>query len=256
MKKNSFMIYNDLVYELYGCKAMEDIMRVLHTHMKMLIPFSYASILLAGGRDPAGKPLYEKPLCIPETFTEAETKYIEHIDEDPQAWLMYGSETTLIRESDLMEDENRLTTPLYQHCYSGYGIYDSMQASLIYRGEFLGILTLFRVRKDGLFTEDDAFFCRAMCAHLDRLVWTIRGGQRNRSVSPEISRCIARCREAYHLTSRECEILSLIFQMRSNDEIADQLGIRESTLQKHLQNLYRKTGSGSRLELVRLMSSF
>lgn len=260
MKKNSFMIYNDLVYELYGCESMEDVLRVMRTHVKMLIPFSYASFLMAKGREENGSVHYEEPLCIPESFTEAELKYMQHIDEDPQAWLMYGNETTLIRESDLMEDENRLTTPLYQHCYRGYDIFDTMQASLIFRGEFMGILTLFRTRKDGLFTVDDAFFCRTMCIHLDRIIWRIRQGHAAADFMSGTGQAVTasnmkKLAEEYGFTSRESEILSLIFALMDNDEIAAALNIKESTLQKHLQNLYRKTGTSSRLELLRLIKT-
>ena len=38
----------------------------------------------------------------------------------------------------------------------------------------------------------------------------------------------------------------------SNAEIADALGIRENTLQKHLQNLFRKLNVTSKWEILRL----
>ncbi|NSK76881.1 helix-turn-helix transcriptional regulator [Blautia massiliensis] len=55
-----------------------------------------------------------------------------------------------------------------------------------------------------------------------------------------------------HLTARELQIAEQIFQYRNNDEIAQSLGIRENTLQKHLQNIFRKTNVTSRWELLRL----
>ncbi|MEE3420751.1 MAG: helix-turn-helix transcriptional regulator [Lachnospiraceae bacterium] len=253
MKKNSFMIYNDLIYELYGCRSMGEVMRVMRTHLRMLISFSYASLLISDGRDERGNVRYREPLCIPEAFSEAEEKYMLHIDEDPQAWLMYGSETTLIRESDLMEGENRLTTPLYQHCYSGYDIYDTMQASLIFRGEFLGILTLFHTKKEGIFNEEDAFFCRAMCTHLDRIVYGILRSPSAAPAAPVLTpERVRKLSETYRLTARETQVLLLLFDLKDNREIATELNIQESTLQKHLQNLYRKTGTASRLELMKL----
>lgn len=254
MKKNTFMLYNDLIYELCDSRSMEDVMRVINTHVRMLIPFRYASLLISDEKNEEGKPLYRKPMCLPDSFTEAESRYMEHIDEDPLAWLMYGNETTLIRESDLMGDESRLTTPLYQHCYSGYGIYDSMQASLIYHNEFLGILTLFRTKKEGLFTVDDVFLCRSMCTHMNRIVWQILRG--SAFSSPIRTRgglaALAGLQATYHLTPRESQVLWMIFSLMDNEEICQKLGIRETTLQKHLQNLYRKTGVSSRMELLKL----
>lgn len=256
MKKNAFLIYNDLVGELYACRTLQEVLRIFRTHLRMLIPFAYASILPSAGKSPDGGVRYGAPLCIPEAFTEAEENYIRHIDEDPLAWLMYGSETKLIRESDLMEEENRLLTPLYQHCYQKYEIYDSLQGSLVWHGDFLGIFTLFRTRKEGLFTPDDVFYCRTLCVHLNRIVWRIlRGEEQSRAGAPARGTSPAQLqelRERYGLTLRECEVLSAILDLQDNQEIADRLDIRESTLLKHLQNLYKKTGTGSRLELMRL----
>ncbi len=54
------------------------------------------------------------------------------------------------------------------------------------------------------------------------------------------------------LTPREYEILCMIYAYRDNTEISQSLGITDSTLQKHLQNIFRKTKTSSRWELLRL----
>ena len=56
----------------------------------------------------------------------------------------------------------------------------------------------------------------------------------------------------YALTARETEILAHLYRFESNTEIADALGIRDNTLQKHLQNLFRKLGVASKWEILRL----
>lgn len=53
-------------------------------------------------------------------------------------------------------------------------------------------------------------------------------------------------------TRREEEILRLVFQDWSNEEILDKLVISRYTLLKHLQNLYRKCGVSSRWDLRKL----
>jgi len=47
---------------------------------------------------------------------------------------------------------------------------------------------------------------------------------------------------------REAEIMDMIFDGISNEEIVESLFISPSTLKKHLQNIYRKTG-GKKVKL-------
>ena len=50
------------------------------------------------------------------------------------------------------------------------------------------------------------------------------------------------------LTGRETEILSLLARGFSNREMADQLVLSPRTIERHLENLYRKTGARNRAE--------
>jgi two-component system response regulator NreC len=52
------------------------------------------------------------------------------------------------------------------------------------------------------------------------------------------------------LTPREVEILSLLAQGFMNPEIADQLVLSVRTVETHRSNIQRKTGAGSRAELI------
>ena len=45
-----------------------------------------------------------------------------------------------------------------------------------------------------------------------------------------------------HLTARECQILELVAEDLTNAEIAARLGIKESTVGHHLEDIYRKAG--------------
>ena len=48
------------------------------------------------------------------------------------------------------------------------------------------------------------------------------------------------------LTKREWEVLTMIFQGHTNNEIADRLGIRTQTVKNHTSNLLRKMQAKNR----------
>lgn len=57
--------------------------------------------------------------------------------------------------------------------------------------------------------------------------------------------------EMVHLTVREIDIIKLIEKEFSNKEIANQLFISERTVETHRKNIFRKTGTGSVIGLIK-----
>lgn len=62
--------------------------------------------------------------------------------------------------------------------------------------------------------------------------------------------------EHYGLTKREREILELLITDHSNQEISDILYISIGTVKTHVHNIYQKTGSGRKNELIRMFQNF
>lgn len=62
--------------------------------------------------------------------------------------------------------------------------------------------------------------------------------------------------ENYDLTPRELEILELIGEGLSNQEICDKLVISTSTVKKHIYNLFQKTNVSSRTQLLNRIYKF
>lgn len=56
--------------------------------------------------------------------------------------------------------------------------------------------------------------------------------------------------ESKQLTNRELQILEALVQCKSNKQIAKYLGIKESTVEVHLHNVYRKIGVQTRVEAI------
>ena len=61
---------------------------------------------------------------------------------------------------------------------------------------------------------------------------------------------------AYSLTEREQEILSHLLQSKSQQEISDELFIALGTVKTHIHNIYQKTGSGNRNQIIAQYQEF
>ncbi|MFO0756511.1 MAG: LuxR C-terminal-related transcriptional regulator [Byssovorax sp.] len=64
---------------------------------------------------------------------------------------------------------------------------------------------------------------------------------------------IERLAEVSRLSSRERDVLRLLIQGRTNEEIATELGIARRTVKFHQANLLDKLGADSRLDLLRIL---
>ena len=60
----------------------------------------------------------------------------------------------------------------------------------------------------------------------------------------------------YGISAREAEIIGLVAQGLSNKEIADELNISFTTVRTHIYNIYKKTGAGSRVDLLSIISLY
>ncbi len=62
--------------------------------------------------------------------------------------------------------------------------------------------------------------------------------------------------KTHNLTPTELRVLLAIVQVGGVPEVADTLGVAESTVQTHVKRLYRKTGTGRHADLVKLVASY
>ena len=249
LEKNQFLIFNHVLSELYRCRTYQDLGDAFLPVLRMLIPYRYASIMR---RAEAGPSIHlVDPLCVPAAFAEAERRYMRFAADDYTAWLSCCREATLFRESDLVGEQQRLRSTIYQECYQPFEVYDSLQYGIVCNGQPLGALSLFRCREDGPFSDHELFLLRSVGTHLNQQMAALLAGTPPAGGSPDHS--LAAVAARHGLTLRERQLLEELTRFRNNQEIAEALSVRASTLQKHFQNMFRKFGVTSRWELMRLL---
>lgn len=250
MQNNEFLLINNIIYQIYSISDFDTMKITFLNMLKMLIPNMAASILMADNSD--SNNLLCDPICVPDIYSESENTYLSMEDQDYTRWIMVSKQCLLIRESEMMPEEERVKTEIYQKCYKPYGIHYSMQLTIVYDNIFLGVVCLYRRKEDGDFTNDEMFIMKAFSDHLNLRFYQSVSSDSSHSAN---TYSIVNLASTYHLTNREAEILQLIFNDMDNQSIAEKLCISGYTLKKHLQNLYRKFDVSNRWGLLKFRLS-
>ena len=248
MEKNEFLLYNDILYQLSRCQTMEDLKRTFLPQLRLLIPFSHGSYISISEGEGDGELIHTLRFWQPDSFREVEETWIREYRQAYTAWLSHTAESVVIRDSDLMAEDKRFSSHFYQGLFKRLGVRDTMQMNVVSGGRVLGRIALFRTDELGDFTDQDAFYLRALSKHVG-LVFARCDGERELTRRDAAGRLAKSC----GLTRREEEVLAHILTGLPSDEIAARLCITKNTLFKHSQNLYRKCGVKSRWELLKAL---
>lgn len=249
MEKNDFLLYNEALYHIHACRTMETLRPTLLTQLKLLIPWAYSSLIPIREDPETGQLVHQEPYGSPTSFAQAERDWIVRTDRANSLWLSHAREPTVLRDSEILAGDSRFSLPSYRDIYGKYRIHDSLQMNIVHGGKVLGRLTLYRTEEEGLFTDQDVFYLRAMANHIG-LVWHLC--TQGRTGDKDDGSRLDQLARARGLTRREKEVLGYIFQEMDNGEILERMGISRNTLLKHLQNLYRKCGVTARWDLLKL----
>ena len=165
MEKNDFLLYNEIIYHIHTCQDMDDLKRSILAQVKLMIPYTYASLIVVE-IDPETREIrHSDPFCLPDSFTALEEAWIDRDHQDESFWVSHAPESIVVRSSDLT-GEARLESPIFQELYQQYNIYDTMSMNLAYDHQVMALLTLYRTRADGVFTDQEAFYLRALAGHV------------------------------------------------------------------------------------------
>lgn len=282
MENYEVMAISEILYHLYDTSDFLQRQQQVLSMTRRFLSCSFASILHAGEPKPDGRPSFCRPVCDPALFLPAEENYIRLSGEDHLLWGSEAGRPGILRESSLLSDEKRLSTPIYKACYEPFQVYDTLQANLFAGNTFLGVFTFYRTREEGAFTDEDVFAVQVLSSHLIRFMQAealqtrgIAGAGGAAAARDEAARTATMTAERpaamkrpdadppegaitanapllqETLTERESEILGHLLAGESDEQITQELSISSGTLKKHLQHIYRKLGIQARWELLR-----
>lgn len=249
ISKNDMMMVNDLIYKIHTIDDFNSMRSSVLTSLRLLIPYDIGTFSIASPDNP-----YE--LCDAVYVGIPDERWQLYVDEfqdmDYTRWTFAAPIAKAYRETDLMSDEARISTPYYQEMFVPSGVHYSAILTLIKDEEFFGCINLFRKKADGDFSDIEMLMLDMLKDHLSyRLSKAKESYKASRKVYPDKEYLI----DNYQLTRREIEILFLLLDGNDRNIISDQLSISPNTLKKHAANIYRKTNVNNYRELIKLMEN-
>lgn len=249
ISKNDMMMVNDLIYKIHTIDDFNSMRSSVLTSLKLLIPYDVVTFSIASPDNP-----YE--LCDAVSVGLPEDRWKMYEDEfqamDYTRWTFAAPIAKAYRETDLMNDETRISTPYYQQLFVPSNIHYSAILTLIKNETFYGCINIFRKKDDGDFTDIEMTILDMLKDHLSyRLYKAKESYSASRKLYPDKEFLM----DNYQLTRREIEILFLLLDGIDRDSISNQLSISPNTLKKHTANIYRKTSVNNYRELIKLMEN-
>ena len=165
------------------------------------------------------------------------------------AWSQPCPGTGALRDSEVLGEEERFSIPTYRfYERNGYRFYDCLQMNLVYSEHVLGRLSLYRTRREGLFTGEGGLLSPGSGQPYQPGLRPLpgAGGEEPREGLP------AGTGPDLPPDTPGGGDLGPDFQDWNNEEILEKLRISRYTLLKHLQNIYRKCGVSSRWDFRKL----
>ena len=236
----------DLIGDAYAILELDAFRPALIEALRRAVPSDWASLNDVGPDVGSVTSLVEPPLPV-----ELHVAFARWAHENPL--LQHFQRTRdgrVYRMSDFATSAELHETTLYREVYAKIGLEYQMAFVLPSRDGHVLAPVLSRRSHD--FSDEDVALVEAARPHLIQAYRNAREHSRllrrvgeGRPVPPVDLR-------AHGLTKREAEVLRHVAAGRSNADVARDLKLSARTVQKHLENAYRKLGVKSRSEAARI----
>jgi len=231
----------ELVGDVCGLLDIEELRRGLLSALHSALPSSYVSL-----NDIGPGPEEIVALMSPEESRESLQAWVRHAHENPLLrYYLRTQDGRPMRFSDVCSREELHGLALYREVYEPMGVEHQMAFTLPAGPRRVLAIALSRGESDYSDAERD-FAERArpflIQAYLNAIAYeAARAGLSGAAPAPAIE-----CLLAAGLTPREAQSLRLVALGRSNQHVAEALGISHRTVGKHLERSFRKLGVSDR----------
>lgn len=242
LRESEWLTINTILLELYKVESQNAFMDKVMKVFRMLVPYTKGYFVIL---DEEGQIDREHM-----AFVEIDDrKYVDRFFEKDYLQYVFdaASETCTYRDTDILEERIRVKTEVYTEFLKPNDIPYGAGILFMREGRVEGIMNLFRSSRLGDFTDKDIFILETLKHHIFSRLLSLQK-QDSLQVQPPQKRNLP-------LTEREWEVSRLILEGADNEEIGRRLSISISTVKKHVNNIYGKTGVKNRVQLARLIEA-
>lgn len=238
---------SDIILNINSVNDVEFRMSFLK-NLESVIPFDVCTFFLGHNLEDQKKVI--DPIVYKHNYDKVSDptilfkEYEKIFNTDYCSWIAWNSESTVIRESDILSDSLRQSTELYKRIDLPVGTYYCCRIYIICNNLFLGLISLSREKQSGDFTDKDMFILEYIKPHL-----TYRMYQLHPQSKTQISNK-GMFLKRFNLTEKEFEVMLLICKGFTNKEMATKLFITENTIKKHILHIFKKMNVNCRSKLI------
>lgn len=156
----------DSLYYLYGTSTLAEFEKETLERLRMVIPADHYMFTII--KEHLNAPTtFSDVICIGEPARYLDEFLSGKYDFDPyfKFWSSFQN-TKVFRDTDMMPDSYRVTTPLYKEIYIKQGIHYAMRISIVFEGRALGNISMFRKKGQSDFSDHDIEIARVLAPHL------------------------------------------------------------------------------------------
>lgn len=252
LSDSEWLCLNDLVLSINSIENDREFRSVVLKKIRFLIPYESAAFMLTD----LSKNLVSTPeewrtsafldpigIDIPDGVLEKYTR--EYWQQDLIATRAGINQSTVLRESDLLLPEDLTSRYVTNYLQGRYVV----NISFFNSEGFLGSLNLNRRKNQTDFSDREVQILELIEPHITNRLskWRVKA---DHSSSEMVFA------NDYGISARESDVARCVMKGLDNASIAQELGISLSTVKKHLENLFRKTGVSSRTELMALLQRY
>lgn len=244
---------NSLIYQVNRIFDRDEMRDFFLNMLDTFIPCQYSVFCLPDGENYLGHPVYHDGVVKKRNETDAPDLQANF---DNLRWVFESGLNKVFRFSDYyLKKEAFLNEPFLERCKQ-YDIQYFAMIVLSYEFHYEGCVILMRNYESGDFTDIEVRILDILKDHLALRLFQERQSKKDDQIVWQdiTEKIVANIAEKHHLTNRESEVLTLIYEGRQNNEICILLSIAESTMKKHILSIYEKTGLKNRAGLIRLFN--
>jgi DNA-binding CsgD family transcriptional regulator len=233
------------VNRIHCCTSYTDLCQTLLQQLPTTISFQAGAFFRTDRKDGHG--------IVSSYQSTCELDLADFMNGEGPCWsefIMYPN-STVFRQSDLISCDKWERSQVYKKYWAPNNGYWGLMSCIVYHDHPLVLFGIYREKDKGDFTERDVYVMNLLRPALEVKFYSLLVTQSDLPDSDSILK-ISQIANQYNLTRQEIKIMRLICSHQSNSEICDQLFIAPATLNKHISNIYKKTNSDNRVQLINL----